>query len=98
MQGHYLLIIVTEGKSFERVYWPLDSVEEEPRQALARWIESQVEATGRVRKLDTLRDQIRATVEGYRICRPTSWHRERAEAEGRKFPSLPLGMKAKRRR
>lgn len=99
MKGHYLLIIVTSGASFERVYWPLEAVDEEPRQALGRWIEAEVEASGRVRKLDSVREEIRGTVEGYKLCRPTSWHREQSIAAGLDFDAgeRPTGKKVRRR-
>lgn len=99
MKGHYLLIQVTaERGGFERIYWPLEKVDEEPSEALARWLDMEVAKTGRVRGLDKLREQIRATVERYTLCRPSSWHREQAEKDGRPYPSPPGGWRGGRKR
>lgn len=76
LQGHYLQIQLEAGG---RVYFPLEKVDEEPRQALGRWIETRV--AHRKRNKDKAREQVRASVQSYRIAHPSSWWREMEEAQ-----------------
>lgn len=94
MGVHYLALIVTNGKDFDRVYFPLLSPEETAAQAMGRWIETQV--AGRKRNMDKARDQARARVESYRIARPTSWYRE--NELGAFAPAKPRATTRRRRR
>lgn len=73
--GHYLVLILTVGKDFEREHFPLTDPDETKASAIARWIEAQV--AGRKRNVDKARDQAVARIESARISHPTSYYRER---------------------
>jgi len=74
MSGHYLLLHVSSGAGFTRVYFPLTSPDEGLRAARERWLDEQVK--GRQRNVAKARDAAEAKIEEARICRPTSWYRE----------------------
>lgn len=73
--GHYLVLIVTKGKEFDRVYFPLTDPDESKASAVARWIETQV--AGRKRNVDLARETAAKRIESSRVSHPTSWYRER---------------------
>lgn len=73
--SHYLVLIVTKGKEFERLYFPLTDPDESKASAVARWIETQV--AGRKRNVDLAREQAAKRIEQSRVSHPTSWYRER---------------------
>lgn len=73
--SHYLVLILTKGKEFERVYFPLTDPDESKASAVARWIETQVK--GRKRNLDKAREQAASRIEHSRISHPTSYYRDR---------------------
>jgi hypothetical protein len=72
--GHYLVLHVTVGKEFERVYFPLSSPEETKEDATERWLDAQVK--GRQRNIQRARAALVARIEHAGIARPTSWYRE----------------------
>ncbi len=73
--GHYLVLILTKGKEFEREYFPLTDPDESKPSAIARWIETQV--AGRKRNLDKARDTAVGRIESSRLSHPTSYYRDR---------------------
>ena len=72
--AHYLLLHVTSGSGFTRVYFPLTSPDEGLRAARERWLDEQVK--GRQRNVAKARGQFEAKIEDARLCHPTSWYRE----------------------
>lgn len=91
---HYLLLQVTVGQGFERVFFPLVSPDETKEAAIERWLDTQVE--GRKRNVSKARQQAEARIEEARLTRPTSWYRERQL--GAFAPATPGGRMTPRRR
>ena len=92
--SHYLALILTKGKEFERVYFPLTDPDESRASAVARWIETQV--AGRKRNVQKARETAAERIESARISHPTSWYRERQL--GGFAPRDPSKRARKRRR
>lgn len=94
-KGHYLVLVLEDGKSsVRREHVPLLSVDEEAWAAMGRWIESKLE--GRKRNREVAANRLRATVLSYRIARPTSFYREEIEARERGDAPKKKGQRRKR--
>ena len=72
--GHYLLLHVSAGAGFDRVFFPLLTPEETAEAATERWLDQQVE--GRQRNVEKARRAAAAKIEDRRLCHPTSWYRD----------------------
>ena len=92
--GHYLLVVLPEGKEdVRREYLPLLHEDETMEEATDRWVE--LKLGNRQRNRAKVGSQLLNSIIGRRICRPTSWHRANktlAFAE-----PVPGGKKSRRR-
>jgi hypothetical protein len=85
--NHYLQITLAEGKmNVSREYVLLLHEHETIEEATGRWIEKKLGNRKRNRALAEAK--IRNEIISRRICRPSSWHKAMAEAEGREIPSF----------
>jgi len=81
VKGHYLLVVVGEGKgSFEREYFELESEDETAEEALTRWILQHPDMRDRKRNRYRMERAIRESVEYVKLTHPTGWHAARREA------------------
>lgn len=79
MKGHYLLLVLKDGKaSVRREYVELLEVDETVEQATERWVEQKL--LGRQRNRAKAGAALLNLVIMRRICRPSSWHRTQEAA------------------
>ncbi len=72
MKGHYLLLVISVGKTdFRREYLPLSSEDETVEEATDRWLDMQVE--GRKRNVQKARNYARESIQRRQLCRPSAW-------------------------
>ena len=103
MTGHYLMLQVSHGKeadAFTRVYLPLLDIEEETaEEATERYVEAVVKANtnskSRKKTIAAVRSNAIASIDLVRLCRPTSWHREKGTGA---FASPGTGPTSRKRR
>lgn len=97
MKGHYLLLVLPDGKhSIRREYVPLVREDETVAEATERWIENHPDMIDRQRNRARVADRLRGEIIEARLCRPSSWHRAQAEAAGLPWPAPP-GKTTRRR-
>ena len=97
MKGHYLMLVLPDGKNaIRREYIPLVREDEDIEEATSRWVLQHPTMVNRQRNRDRQERKLRADVIDRKLCRPTSWHRERCEEDGVPFPR-PVGKRRGRR-
>lgn len=98
MKGHYLQLTLPEGKeNVRREYVELAHEDETVDEAIERWVTRQLGARQRNRAKAATR--LKVSILHARITRPTSYLRERAEAQGLPFPTpVPVKRRRSRRR
>lgn len=98
MKGHYLMLVLPDGKNaIRREYVQLEREDETVAEATERWVLEHPDMVDRKRNRDKTADRIRAEVLERRLCRPTSWHRRQCEKDGVAFPR-PVSKGRRRRR
>lgn len=85
--GHYLMLLLEVKDGLKRVYFALASEQETLEEATDRWVQSRL--AGRKRNRAKAENALYATILSAKFCRPTSWHRQQAEAAGLPFPVPP---------
>ena len=102
MTGHYLMLQVSHGTAadaFTRVYLPLLDIEETAEEATERYVAAVVKANtnskSRKKTIAAARSNAVASIDLVRLCRPTSWHREK---ETGAFASPGTGPTSRKRR
>ena len=102
MTGHYLMLQVSHGTSddaFTRVYLPLLTEDETAEEATERYVEAVVKANtnskSRKKTIQAVRSNAIASIDMVRLCRPTSWHREKGTGA---FASPGTGTTSRKRR
>ena len=76
-KGHYLLVVLPDGKSaVRREYLQLEREDETLDEATERWILQHPSMVNRQRNRDKTANNLRAQILEVRFCRPSSWYRE----------------------
>lgn len=97
MKGHYLVLVLPDGKhAIRREYVELDSEDETIAEATERWVQAHPSMAGRQRNRERTANALRESIVSRSIARPTSWHREQAEKAGLPWP-VPVRRITKRR-
>lgn len=95
MKGHYLMLLLPEGKNdVRRFYMQLAHEDETLDEAVERYVSDSV--AGRKRNIAMARERVRRNILDAKLCRPTSWHRARCAEDGVPFPR-PVGRKRRGR-
>lgn len=102
MKGHYLMLAFGDRSSQgvlveRREYFEIDE-DEETESALTRWVASHPTMIDRQRNRDRQETILRESVLFTNICRPSSWHRAKAEEAGLPYPVPPGKGRVTRRR
>lgn len=99
MKGHYLMLVLPEGKhAIRREYVPLESEDETVAEATERWVAGHPNMVKRKRNRERVADALRAEILERRLCRPTSYWKRKAEEAGLPFPAPVNGGRKNRRR